>query len=600
MMLHLKYWLGCGLLLLSLSTTWGQGLLNFQERSSLDREQLRFLRPIEEDPTTASLAISSINFETLRSGTFSLNLPNGRSYQVVRLEEDSLDSKRQFFLGNVIGEEGQVHLIQKGDLLTGHLELGTSLYSIKPLTRGKHALIEIDQAAFDPCSTGARQKAPSARDQASPEDVRQQLPREWLNEGEEPAGRSAGDCRVRVLVAYTPAVNAALADPLSTINLAIQLTNTGYWRSGIGHRLELARAYETSYTEHPSQSTNLNRFTSNGDGFMDEVHSERARWRADMCHLLTVNGSGIAWVSHSFGSTFAVTNHTYINGYTFGHEIGHNHRANHDPTAYSGSSNYRGYGHPSGYFRTVMAYGSACGSGSCSRVNEFSGPSNYYYHAPTASWYVTGTATQNNVAAHNNSGPTIANHYSSYTNAYYTSTTVGNDEAIHAAASQTIQNNPSLPHFVYLSGSEGSFKASERVTLIPGFRARAGSSFRAYLENCTPMRTAGDQEVAHGGTETGSTEQIASTMQTEFGLNVFPNPVRGQATLQVDLPKASTVYIYLRNAIGQLVKPVINGEAYDAGRHELSLDVSQLPAGVYMLLLKTPEEQKSKKIVVSN
>ncbi len=597
-MLHLKYLLSCGMILLTLGTAWAQGLMNYESRAALDRTQEHYLQAAMQEASSGRTEVSTINFDVMRGSGFSLNLPDGQSFEIIKMEEEQLDSKRYFYLGEVSGAQGQVHLIRKGDMLTGHLQLADKIYSIRPLSGDKHAVIEVDQSQYEACNNGERQLRPS--DQLKPEDIQRSLPLEWQNEGEVSPARSAGDCRIRVLVAYTTAVGAVLADPLSKINLAIQLTNTGYANSGIGHRLELARAFETSYTESSSQQTNLNRFTNNGDGYMDEVHTERARWRADMCHLLTNNGSGIAWVSNGFSNVFAVTNQSYVNGYTFGHEIGHNHRANHDPSDYGGSSNYRGYGNPSGYFRTVMAYGSACGAGSCSRVNEFSGPSNYYYYAPTSSWYVTGNNSQNNVAAHNNSGSTIANHYNSYVNAYYTSTTVKNDEAIHAAASLTIQNNALSPNFIYNYGSEGSFKASQRVTLVPGFRAKAGSSFRAYLENCTPLRTAGNeqQEETASVPNNSSSEDPFSLNASANSLSSYPNPFNEQATIDYSLAKSGTVKLYVRNTLGQIVLNLVNGNE-SAGSYRKSLQANRLAQGVYYLVLETESERLVEKIVVA-
>lgn len=586
-------------MLLALNTGWAQGLMNYESRATLDEKQNYYLQMAQREATSAKIDVATVDFDLLRSAGFTFNLPDGQAVEIIKKEEEDLDSKRQFFLGEVAGMEGDAHFIQKGEMLTGHIQINEKIYSIRPLGGNKHAVIEVDQGQFDACANSPSERTSNDRG-VTPEEIERQLPQEWRNEGDTSDARSAGNCRVRVLVAYTNAVDAALADPLSTINLAIQLTNTGYANSGISHRLELARAYETNYTEHSDQYTNRNRFRINGDGYMDEVHNERARWRADMCHLLTNNGSGVAYINNSFSRTFAVTNYTYINGYTFGHEIGHNHLARHDPTADGTPGIYRGYGHPSGYFRTVMAYGTACGTNPCTRVNEYSGPNNYYYHPGTASWYVTGNATQNNVLAHNVSGGVIADHYTSYVNATYTSTTVHNDEAIHAAASLTIQNNVASPNFIYQNGSEGSFKASNRVTLNPGFRARSGSSFRAYLENCTPLRLAGEETVAetpeenynHAGEET-----LFSA--TDYSLTAYPNPFQGQATIEYTVPENAKVNLYVRNTLGQVVNTLFTGEDKMAGVYKTSLNAGNLAQGVYYLVLETENERLVEKIVIA-
>ena len=77
---------------------------------------------------------------------------------------------------------------------------------------------------------------------------------------------------------------------------------------------------------------------------------------------------------------------------------------NHDPANASGTPAYTyayGYQNPSGLFRTVMAY--PCPTGSCPRLMYFSNPGVSTLGAPT------GTSSQNNASALNNTANTVAN-----------------------------------------------------------------------------------------------------------------------------------------------------------------------------------------------
>ena len=78
---------------------------------------------------------------------------------------------------------------------------------------------------------------------------------------------------------------------------AIADTNAIYERSAVNTRLRLAHSYEdSSSTEYHSMDTNLWLLRSNGDGFLDAVHEQRDRHRADLVILL-VGGetSGCDW-----------------------------------------------------------------------------------------------------------------------------------------------------------------------------------------------------------------------------------------------------------------------------------------------------------------
>jgi hypothetical protein len=86
------------------------------------------------------------------------------------------------------------------------------------------------------------------------------------------------------------------------------------------------------------------------------------------------------------------------------HEMGHNMGLNHDPANASGTPSYTyayGFQQPSGLFRTVMAY--PCPAGSCPRLMYFSNPGVAF------NGHATGTSTQNNALALNNTVSAVAN-----------------------------------------------------------------------------------------------------------------------------------------------------------------------------------------------
>lgn len=77
----------------------------------------------------------------------------------------------------------------------------------------------------------------------------------------------------------------------------------------------------------------LNRITANGDGYMDEVHTLRNTYGADLVQLVVETGGycGLGWfmspVSTSFESyAFSVVlrDGCMTGNYSSGHEFGHN------------------------------------------------------------------------------------------------------------------------------------------------------------------------------------------------------------------------------------------------------------------------------------
>lgn len=83
-----------------------------------------------------------------------------------------------------------------------------------------------------------------------------------------------------------------------------------------------------------------------------------------------------------------------------------------------------------------------------------------------------------------------------------------------------------------------------------------------------------------------------------FGLGtVYPNPVRGTATVrfELDRPQAATVAVY--DLLGREVAVLASG-AQPAGRTEVTLDAAALPAGLYVVRLVGETAAATQKVVV--
>lgn len=80
-------------------------------------------------------------------------------------------------------------------------------------------------------------------------------------------------------------------------------------------------------------------------------------------------------------------------------------------------------------------------------------------------------------------------------------------------------------------------------------------------------------------------------------LSVRPNPVRGQATIQYQLPKASKVTLEIYSITGQMMKRFDEGTK-QPGYHSVTWDAAKHGAGVYFYRLKAGEYQSTRKLVV--
>lgn len=170
-------------------------------------------------------------------------------------------------------------------------------------------------------------------------------------------------------------------------------TNASYLNSGIAQRVRLVHAEEVSYVETSSTSSAafnaaLTCIQSTTDGCLDALHSTRDTHGADLVSLWIENSGscGLGYFNTSASYAFSVVARTCVTGYySFGHEMGHNMGAHHDPYV-EASTTPRTYQHgttnaaAASPWRTVMAYNNACTAAgvSCTRIPYWSNPNVNY------------------------------------------------------------------------------------------------------------------------------------------------------------------------------------------------------------------------------
>lgn len=77
----------------------------------------------------------------------------------------------------------------------------------------------------------------------------------------------------------------------------------------------------------------------------------------------------------------------------------------------------------------------------------------------------------------------------------------------------------------------------------------------------------------------------------------FPNPTRTQATIRYDIPRPQRVRLELYDLTGRRVRSVADGQK-EGGRHQVSLDVSELPSGLYFYQLSAGETSETRKLMI--
>ena len=286
----------------------------------------------------------------------------GDSNFAVAGRTESLDS-----LAAGTGPVGTSTFSVNGDSITGSIQTETGLYRIRPLGGGAHAIFKVGAFPSEHPESFGR-----------PENQNRDLIPFLRNQKDD---RSLAE--LRILVAYTPAVEARVNDIKGLVDLAFLETNNSYESSGVFIRAVPAASDPvlTNYVESGSFEVDLAALKTPADGKMDELLERRDQDSADIVVLFVDNGSYCGLASDilaSKESAFALVYHDCATGYySFAHEIGHLQGARHNPEVDPTNIPFS-YGH--GFMdisrnrRSIMSYDCP---GGCTRLPQWARPTEW-------------------------------------------------------------------------------------------------------------------------------------------------------------------------------------------------------------------------------
>jgi hypothetical protein len=381
-----------------------ENLFTLVPQQALDNVQQGRMATIRGRASTAEVHLARIAGapgQLMRPGS-ALRIPVAPGVQVVavgsRVEQRGAGDVS--WGGAVQGTHGWAQLVLAGGGVTGTVTVGTASYSIEPLGGGVHAVSRIDQQGF-----------PQEHPADVPAGVVDVPPFEPVaaKGGNGTVGIAATSTQT-VLVVYTAAAAAATANISSLIQLAVDETNVSYINSGVNINMVRVHTAQVTYNESGRSFSQHVSALRNTDGVMDNVHTLRNTYAADVV-VLVVNDSEACGVASTIKATatsaFAVAHYSCITGYySFGHEVGHLQGARHDRFV-DGSTTPYAYGHgfiPSTKtWRTIMAYGNNCSN--CTRIQWWSSPLKTY----PLTGQVMGTAQyEDNARVLNTTAATVA------------------------------------------------------------------------------------------------------------------------------------------------------------------------------------------------
>lgn len=351
-------------------------------------------------------SVFTINQDTLKERTKSINilLEDNLSIEFTKAKAKRKKSGALIWQGFVSSkflslntnvdpiakQKNSAILVQRDNTITGSVRYQGRLYRIRPTLNGAHSVELINEAEMQD----------HAHDYIDPESNPIQPSTQQFAVAANPV--------IDVLVVYTAAAASKAGNIASLIDLAEVETNNGYTSSGVNLSVNVVHTEQVSYNENRNSGRDLTRLAATNDGYMDNVHTLRDTYGADMVVLVSdVNGyCGQADAIYANSSSaFAIVDYDCATGYySFGHELGHLQGARHNPENDSSSSPFsygHGYQDPQQNWRTVMAYN--CSS-NCTRQLFWSNPNRTYGGTATGTSSLSDNARVLNTTAATMSG----------------------------------------------------------------------------------------------------------------------------------------------------------------------------------------------------
>lgn len=587
-------------LIVSSTFLYGQDNILICSKQVSDRTE-RTNEILQKNGTYISADLVDINVDKiLKYEEFLLQIDK-RNISIRKERIDARGINNYVFVGS--NDEGCRVLISVfGDDIQGVVETVGEVFTIETVGERQYALITVDYSQMrEACDNLDEDSVHSSFIENNSQELESDI-EDHNDITASPILKSAAanDCKIRVLVLYTPSAKNAKSNIKNTILTAVALTNQSFVNSQINYQIELVYAGQTNYTES-GFDTDLSRFRISGDGYMDEVHALRNKYSADICVLLINDcaycglATGIKVTEANAFCIVSTCGNCATTNYSFGHEIGHLIGCRHDPYVDLNITPYT-YGHgfvyPTNEWRTIMAYVDACGS--CPRLLYWSNPHVYYGGTPMGT-----VVLHDNARVWSERSNTVMAFRQPDNNVTFTSADMPNTEYADVMAKQNITTSGTVNTNI---GNTLVMRAGNSIILQPGFSVQAGAEFSARIEDiddCPDCDSTENKAMVQHVPEVFD-DKVDTQIETlsSFSYTVLPDSSNDSISITYSLEKDMSLCIELVDVFGQKLKTILPQQNQKKGNYSLKIPYSDDATGTFFLVMSPNNQRIIEKIII--
>ena len=523
------------------------------------------------------------------------------------------DDQTTTLAGRIRGETYPTfHLAIHQGVAAGSFTVEGQLYEIRPTRDGRSVLTLVDTT----------QRRTMRSDAVIPE----QMPRMMQRSAGAAKGQSSASIDILLLwdddieATYGAAGLAALEiGYISYLNVSVLNGGNAEITFNVVHS-EVIAYDENLFAE---MGDDLDALRTPGDGILDEAHTLRSQYSADLVHLILPSYKddtcGIAYQSFSGSNlAFGVTGEDGCGIETFAHEIGHNMGMGHDTYVSEEPEDAfqlwsHGYVDVANEITTIMAYPNECYDNgvNCTSVPFFSDPDAIAFGFPMGipdnppakaanNFRVLEETAANRASYSELIDACVADVYSGESG---TSTAAQGDELSFAIAmarnslSTGCTSDPSFAVYITGEGLDTYLVARETVSLTetPAYQAFSGIPVN-------PIPPAGTYSVLLFDDSVGGYYVLDLQVEITAGSGVntegeslpdgyrlvsaWPNPFNPRASVTFQTLGQEAVSIRVYDTLGRERAVLVDAEHRTSGEHTVSFDAAGLPSGTYLIRMQ--------------
>lgn len=162
----------------------------------------------------------------------------------------------------------------------------------------------------------------------------------------------------------------------------------------------------------------------------------------------------------------------------------------------------------------------------------------------------------------------------------------------------TIPDGPGAVVLVEGSVAVGASIADVLPNLVSGMVYQSEDDIFAIYTSYAPVATSADDFLAAIASLSRSVASEEEANGIDLAVTAAPNPLRDRATIAFGVAEASDVRVAVYDALGREVA-LLAEAPYAAGRHELTFEANDLPAGVYVVRAVVGAEARTARVTLA-